>query len=597
MDLYYNQLEDYLVNDQIETINKFYKESKNINEFKKVYYWELASLFCTYLNKHHDENRLCDEIGVFCLEASLDLCKNNYGNPREVLLVYLENSSKFQVTDDKFLKFIEILKYILLNIPSKQLLYSLELACGVIYNFINTIELPRDFNLDENDKKVFDHDIRVDRVLELTKTYVSFLDEFVSKKVLNNDDSDSGNVKIRNYILSCLINLFDKPFGLLNVEGVCKSFVDLKIKSIVNIDSSKSDHDLETTTIRTIRYLFQVLLKLNNNLFSLIVNGKNILEEVSNIASSVLAYATYSKHIGLELTKNTSHLPCVYSYRFIFEQVQPFILCLLEQNDHQFLIEKGLKLSYRLFNTIELDAFYIDNKKFIDFINSLFRISIYTQFDSIRRLGGNLLNFIFSRFKKISDRIEFLNYYLNSSLFNKKNDETFNSYVYSFIIYLLKDEIHSFENDDFILRKFEKICFKIFKLDNSVECDLMKNSNKITSTLNLLRFILMRNNFNKMNIINFIINQSNYLKDIEKAVQLSKAHYELEIKNVKNNNDAKLDKNVEFKIESIKNGDEFDTNKELSYEQKLDAMNISLNTIDMIESLRVRCVELIENLK
>jgi hypothetical protein len=163
---------------------------------------------------------------------------------------------------------------------------------------------------------------------------------------------------------------------------------------------------------------------------------------------------------------------------------------------------------------------------------------------------------------------------------------------------MLKDEIHSFENDDFILRKFEKkICFKIFKLDNSVECDLMKNSNKITSTLNLLRFILMRNNFNKTNIINFIINQSNYLKDIEKAVQLSKAHYELEIKNIKNNNDAKLDKNVEFKIESIKNGDEFDTNKELSYEQKLDAMNISWNTIDMIESLRVRCVELIENLK
>ena len=76
-------------------------------------------------------------------------------------------------------------------------------------------------------------------------------------------------------------------------------------------------------------------------------------------------------------------------------------------------------------------------------------------------------------------------------------------------------------------------------------------------------------------------------------------HYELELKNVKNNNNEdKLDKKkpVEFKIENIKNGDAFDTNnQELSYEQKLDAMNISLNTIDMIESLRVRCVELIEN--
>ena len=209
MDLQYKQLEDYLISDQIETANKFYNESNN--EFKKVFYWELASLFCNNLNKHFDENRLCDEIGEFCLEASIDLCKNNYGNAREVILIYLENSSKFQASEYKFLKFIEILKCILISIPSKQLLYSLELSCDAIYNYIKGIELPKDLNLSENEKQVFDHDLRVDRVLELTSAYIAFLDEFVIR---------NEGVEIRNHLLSRLINLFDWPFGYLNVEGL-----------------------------------------------------------------------------------------------------------------------------------------------------------------------------------------------------------------------------------------------------------------------------------------------------------------------------------------------------------------------------------------
>ena len=599
-DLIYFHIVDCLDTDQIETLTKFYKETENINEFKEAFSLEMSTFFCEYINNHHDQNRLCDEIGVFCLEGSIDLCKNNYGNPREHLLVYVENSSKFTVTDEKFFKLMEILKYILVNIHHqhpKHLDYSIKLVCEVINNFIKSIELPKDTNLDENDKKIFDHDVRVDRVLEFTNAYILFLDDFISRRFY-------GDYSTRKYVLSCLMNLFHVPFGFLNVEGVSKSLVvdDIRTKSIVSIDKN-NEHDLDTMTIRVIKYLFEVVLKLTEDVFSLFNDYK--INGLSNVAAAVLAYATYTNHVGgLELTKSSSHLPRVYSYVFIFEQVQPLILCLLEQDNHQFLIEKGLKLSYRLFKSVKLNGSYIDNKKFIDFCNSLFRLSIYTPFDSIRRLGGNLLNYILSRFEEINDRMEFLNYYLNSSLFNKKNDDTFNSYVYSFVIYLFKDELLSLpvNNKDSVSsrRQFERFCFKIFKLENAAECDLMKNSNKITSTLNLLRFILMmRNNFNKTSIISYINEESYYLRDIEKSVQLSKVHYELELKNVKNNNNEdKLDKKkpVEFKIENIKNGDAFDTNnQELSYEQKLDAMNISLNTIDMIESLRVRCVELIEN--
>ena len=587
---FYKQLEDYLINDEIELANKFYNNEYNSAELKKIYYWELASLFCTYLNKHYDENRLCDEIGEFCLEASIELCKNKYGNAKEIILIYLENSSKFQVNDQRFIKFIEILKYILLSIPSKQLLYSLQLACNTIYSFIkNSVVLPKKVNLEENEKQVFDHDLRIDRMIELTDAYIDFLDEFVGH----------GGEKIKFYLLNCLISLFDAPFGRLNTEGINKNLTDLRINSTIDVDLYLD----ETNTIKSVKRLFQVILKLDLNLLSIInreyefANKEEHDIKMSNIALSVFAYITYSKHVGLKLTYNTSHLPSVHSYVFLFEQLQPCILCLLEQNEQQFLLEKGLKLSFRLFKHLKLIAAYIDNKRFTDFCNCLFRLAIYTNYDLIRRLGSNLLNFIFTRFETINDQLEFLSYYLNYSLFNKSNDASFNSYVYSFIIYLFKEEFYSsYIRSDVDFRIFEKFYFKIFTLENSVECDLMKNSNKITSTLNLLRFILMKDDLNKTNIL-CAIEETKYLKDIEKAVQLSKAHYELEMRNLKSNKDTNLEmsEKIEMKIENIKNGDELSTNpNELSYEQKLDAMNISLNTIDLIESLRVRCVELVE---
>jgi hypothetical protein len=582
------QLEDYLINDQIESANKFYNTA--IIELKKTYYWELASLFCTYLNKHYDENRLCDEIGEFCLEASIDLCKNNYANPKEIILIYLENSSKFQVTDGKFLKFIEILKYILSSIPPKQLYYSFKLTTGAIYNFLKTLEIPKDLNLAENEKQVFDHDLRVDRIIELTNAYIDFLDNFIEKCEKND--------RLKELMITCLVNLYDKPFGGLNIEGMNQMLNNLSAKSVINIDYVEIE--FETATIKAARRLFQVILKLNQNLFSIIklkVDDEDDDDDdddekivMTNRAISVFAYVTFTKHIGLELTLRTSHLPCVYSFVFIFEQLQPCILYLLEQNEQQFLLEKGLKLSYRLFKNIMLDEGYVSNQKFTDFCNYLFKLSIYTNFELVRRLGANLLNFIFGRFETLRGRLRFLNYYLNYSIYEKINDVNFNNYIYSFVIYLLKDEFCERFLVDKDLKLFQQFYYKIFKLENHVECDLMQNSNKIVSTLNLLRFILLKDKMDKTGVLGLIVKNS-YLIEIEKAVQMSKAHYELERRNLKKDNKN----DVEFQVETLNNNSLKDENvKKLSFEQKIDAMDSSLNTIDMIESLRVRCVELVD---
>ena len=54
------------------------------------YSWDLASLFVTYLNTPNvDKNTL-----EFIEAANLHLCKFN-GNPRELFLIYLENTEFF----------------------------------------------------------------------------------------------------------------------------------------------------------------------------------------------------------------------------------------------------------------------------------------------------------------------------------------------------------------------------------------------------------------------------------------------------------------------------------------------------------------------
>lgn len=629
------QLEDYLINDQIELASKYYYLNENFI-YKCEYTWDIASILCTYVNKHDEQNRLLDECGEFCLNASLDLCKTvaTSSIAKELLIVYLENSIKFQINDKKFLVYIQILKYLLSNISLKQIFYSFESICGIIYGYIKGDDklLPLNVNLNERDKQVFDHDTRVDRCCELTNAYIEFLEEFIFSKSLLTTEDDTFTIyknRLINFILLCLMNLFDKPFAYLNLEKFNKKYVEISHKS-VDIDQD-DDEIYETQTIKTVKRAFEMIIKLiqNKSLYCLIddltrqynevvkkqqvnkssdnddddddeVNEDEGKIQISYQAICVFISTIHIKNIGLTVLKAKSNLPSVYTTIYFLKYYHDYIIHLLKQFDHQLIIEKGVNLLLRLFKNnqiAQLNDYFIENKQFQTLINHLFKLSIYTQYELIRKKCFLLLNLINSSFETLNGRFNYLEYYINYSLNNKEsnNDNAFNNYIFSYMVYLVKNELHAINDLNCVNSQLQNLFRKMFKLNNDVECDLIDNSQAIIAVLNLLRYLIIRD---KQFIFNCKIDSymNTYLNDLQKAVCLSKAHYELEMRNLNENKVTQNEVKTEFEVKALNSKDETTSNtNDLTNQHKFDAINNALRTIDLIESLRVRCVELVDN--
>ena len=84
------------------------------------------------------------------------------------------------------------------------------------------------------------------------------------------------------------------------------------------------------------------------------------------------------------------------------------------------------------------------------------------------------------------------------------------------------------------------------------------------------------------------------MNDLEKAIQLSKAHYELEEKNMKSTPKSEITSNKKddnkFEVHAFNDRQKIN---EPSIEDKIKSVQLALQTFDLIESLRVRINEIV----
>ena len=126
-------------------------------------------------------------------------------------------------------------------------------------------------------------------------------------------------------------------------------------------------------------------------------------------------------------------------------------------------------------------------------------------------------------------------------------------------------------------------------MKKKAETDLMQESTKIVAILNLIRFILLRDKANQTELFDSI-KSSPYLKeDLEDAVKLAKAHYELEYRNLMSDSGEKMSQQ-KFQVCTPKN----EHMKEPTINDKCESVKAALQSIDLIESLRVRNKEILE---
>ncbi len=153
--------------------------------------WELSTVLCQYLAATDKPESI-----EFVRNASMYICQL-FGNPKELLLPYLENAEAFFSTHSKYFLLVDILQTLLLRLVPRFVSYSLELSLNQLIKPINrmTTELA--------EKKTI---LTEQRLMVLTNKLVDFLQVFIAK------DNEDRTFNLRSLLTVIIVNLFNEPF-------------------------------------------------------------------------------------------------------------------------------------------------------------------------------------------------------------------------------------------------------------------------------------------------------------------------------------------------------------------------------------------------
>jgi hypothetical protein len=100
--------------------------------------WDLCTYLCHLLEKTSD--KLCNEYELFSQDALTHVAK--HGNPREILIIMLEQSDRF-ISDDVYSFHMKLFYIIIKRLPLKpNLITSLRDILSLLHCHLTTIELP-----------------------------------------------------------------------------------------------------------------------------------------------------------------------------------------------------------------------------------------------------------------------------------------------------------------------------------------------------------------------------------------------------------------------------------------------------------------------
>nr|XP_034786968.2 glomulin isoform X6 [Pan paniscus] len=290
-------------------------------------------------------------------------------------------------------------------------------------------------------------------------------------------------------------------------------------------------------------------------------------EEDKQLADSMasLAYLVFVQ--GIHIDQLPMVLSPLYLLQFNMGHIEVFL-----QRTEESVISKGLELLENSLLRIEDNSLlyqYLEIKSFLTVPQrkkSLAMLQLY-------------INKLDSQGK----------YTLFRCLLNTSN----HSGVEAFIIQNIKNQIdmslkRTRNNKWFTGPQLISLLDLVLFLPEGVETDLLQNSDRIMASLNLLRYLVIKDNENdnQTGLWTELGNiENNFLKPLHIGLNMSKAHYEAEIKNSQEAQKSKDLCSITVGGEEIPN---------MPPEMQLKVLHSALFTFDLIESVLARVEELIE---
>ncbi|XP_048458181.1 glomulin, FKBP associated protein a isoform X2 [Rhincodon typus] len=133
----------------------------------------------------------------------------------------------------------------------------------------------------------------------------------------------------------------------------------------------------------------------------------------------------------------------------------------------------------------------------------------------------------------------------------------------------------------------------VLSLPEGAETDLLQNSDRIMASLNLLRYLVIRDNEweNQTGLWTNPFWIDSFLKPLRTALNMSRAHYEAEVRNKRQNQKIKDTPDREMQCSLTVGGKKL---PKMTTAMQLEVLQSALYTFDVMESVQARIEELVE---
>lgn len=489
---------------------------------------------------------------AFCRSAFEILASR--GNAKELLMGFLE---QFEIlkTHEKFYLLLRPIQIILLRMPAKRgqsLLYVLD----ILHDNVQQLNVPKSYDFERKERLLLDLDPDIVKLTNSLEQVISFYAPFIKevsrfappkKRFVN-------RVAYQRQILSIFIlKLFDKPFAFVDLSKQEESSVSCVLTIVEKLVSNLNE--LESNFYTFFRFLTNSYYKTDE------LSSSNVDCSISQIALATFSYVLHV--VGIF----SSHLPCVYSNEYVFDLNLQLISVLLRQPE-DCAVHKGLLLFDYLLKLIPNQHFcdeMLELDNYIMLAQDVINVMLTCKVSEFRKIAV-------ANFKTYVDKFVPLGRYkLLLQLFhsNKQNPR-----IRGLIIHCYKENvIESLQRTPptswFVGRNLQRFLNDALRLQEGAKTDLLEEFDHVLTALNFLRYLLLRDDplANVTGVWKALKEiESLFLDPLQTAIDLSKAHFQLELKSCKERQEKKMEYNV-------------------GYYQQLSVLESGITGFDLIQSV------------
>ena len=557
--------------------------------------WDLVPAVCEFLTGEKEVTQ--PDLITACEDILNHIA--SVANVKELLIVLLEQADSFK-DDVKFKALLQPIQKCLMHLPGSKT-HSIGIAMETLYAHIKNLPLPDDQNFEGKERILLDLDEKTKRCCEVTLHFLKFVTPVVEEVSWKRGQHENRkkDPKLVMDLTKYLIHVLHYPMSYLDLTyrdqepgesrpppksggRICAEkaisllahlqanfprMVIMLLEENEQIESKQADMDKKCKAAEEKGEEFD---KLENYC---------VEESTPMLGLSTFCYLAF----GEQLDSNS--IPQVLAPRYYIEINCIFVSYLLDQSEN-LIMHKGLLLLSKLEHSLpdeSFDSLLLETGEVKDLIYVLVKVMTSSKVKELSQIAVGLLKDLVKKFD-IPGRNQFLLYLLRT---------TNHSGLTGYVVNLLKDEIdcnlkRNTPDPSFIGSRLWRLLDLVFMLPSGEKTDLLENSDRIMAALNILRYLVIRDK--PIENVTGIWDQLAHIRDryceiLHKGIELSRVHYELELKKTKEKR-TKSGPEISFDVSGRPVG--------MNKKQELFAIEMALHTFDMMESILGRVTELID---